>query len=109
MTPRKAVEVTTPSVRAVKALRPYVASGKVHLAVVPLAVLDHEDQGRSTVAAKAMLSRMPEAMVAAWGGNRLDGPGADARLLANIQAGRYCMDAAGGAAARGNAGGLLVF
>lgn len=77
------------SVRAVEQLRPYVASGRVQLAVIPLAVLDHEDQGRSTTAAKAMLSQLPEAMVAAWGSNRLDGPpGADAgeRLAANMRA-----------------------
>ena len=77
------------SVRAMEALRPYVASGKVQLAVIPISVLDHEDGGRSTVAAKAMLSQSSEAMVAAWGSNRLNGPaapGADALLLANMQA-----------------------
>lgn len=78
------------SVRVMEALRPYVASGRVQLAVIPLSVLDYEDQGRSTLAAKALLSLPPDAMVAAWGGgNRLDGPAdpsADARLAANMQA-----------------------
>ncbi len=77
------------SVRAMEALRPYVASGKVQLAVIPISVLDHEDQGRSTVAAKAMLSQPQDAMVRAWGANLLGdpaAPGADALLLANMQA-----------------------
>lgn len=77
------------SVRAMEALRPYVASGKVQLAVIPLSVLDHEDGGRSTVAAKAMLSQPQNAMVKAWGANLLGdpaAPGADALLLANMQA-----------------------
>lgn len=77
------------SVRAMEQLRPYVASGKVQLAVIPVSVLDYEDQGRSTLAAQAMLSLPPGAMVSAWGGNRLDGPadaGATALLVANMQA-----------------------
>lgn len=77
------------SVRAMDALRPYVASGRVQLAVIPLSVLDYEDQGRSTVAAKAMLSLPPDAMVAAWGGNKLDGPASEEaapRLAANMLA-----------------------
>ena len=79
------------SVRAMEQLRPYVASGRVQLAVIPLSVLDGEGQGqgRSTLAAKAMLSLPSDAMAAAWSGNRLDGPAdpnADARLVANTQA-----------------------
>jgi len=63
------------SVRAMGQLRPYVAAGRVQLAVVPVSVLDHEDQGRSTAAAKAMLSLPPDAMVPAWSGNTLSGRG----------------------------------
>ena len=77
------------SVRAMDQLRPYVASGRVQLAVIPLSVLDYEDQGRSTPVAKAMLSLAPDAMVAAWSGGRLNGPAdpaADSRLAANMQA-----------------------
>lgn len=77
------------SIRAMEQLRPYVASGRLQLAAIPVSVLDHEDQGRSTLAAKAMLSLPPDAMVVAWGGNKLNGPadpGADARLIANMQA-----------------------
>jgi len=50
-------------------------------------VLDHEDQGRSTVAAKAMLSLPPDQMVAAWEASKLTGPadqGADSRLASNM-------------------------
>ncbi len=54
------------SVRAMDQLRPYVAAGRVQLAVIPLSVLDYEDQGRSTVAALAMLSLPAGDMVAAW-------------------------------------------
>ncbi len=75
------------SVRAMDQLRPYIASGRVQVAVIPLSVLDYEDQGRSTVAAKAMLSLPADRMVAAWGSNGLNGPAdpaADQRLAANM-------------------------
>lgn len=75
------------SVRAMDQLRPYVAAGRVQLAVVPLSVLDYEDQGRSTLAAKAMLSLPAGEMVAAWGANKLTGPAdpaAGVRLATNM-------------------------
>ena len=75
------------SVRAMEQLRPYIAGGRVQVAVVPVSVLDYEDQGRSTLAAKAMLSLPSEAMVAAWAANKLNGPSdptADARLATNM-------------------------
>lgn len=77
------------SVRAMGQLRPYVTSGRVQLAVIPVSVLDHEDQGRSTVAAKAMLSLPPDAMVPAWSSNKLGeqaDPAADQRLAINMAA-----------------------
>ena len=77
------------SVRAMGQLRSYVNAGRVQLAVVPVSVLDPEDQGRSTVAAKAMLSLSQEAMVAAWSDNKLGGqaePVADQRLSNNMAA-----------------------
>ena len=77
------------SVRAMGQLRSYVDAGRVQLAVIPVSVLDHEDQGRSTVAAKAMLSFSQEAMVAAWSDNKLGeqvGPVADQRLSDNMAA-----------------------
>ena len=77
------------SVQAMHQLRPYVTAGRVRLSVIPLSLLDHEDQGRSTSAAKAMLSLSPEAMVEAWASNKLAGsadPAADARLTSNMAA-----------------------
>ena len=77
------------SVRAMGQLRPYVSAGRVQLAVIPVSVLDPEDQGRSTVAAKAMLSLSQEAMVPAWSDNKLGGqaePVADQRLSNNMAA-----------------------
>lgn len=75
--------------RAMQKLRPYVASGRVQLAVIPVSVLDHEDQGLSTARAEAMLSLPGEQMVAAWAENRLTKPpeaGAVASLQANMTA-----------------------
>ncbi len=75
------------SVRAIGQLRSYVNAGRVQLAVVPIAVLDNEDQGRSTIAARAMLSLSQEAMVAAWSDNKLGEqaePVADQRLSNNM-------------------------
>ena len=77
------------SVRAMGQLRSYVDAGRMQLAVIPISVLDHEDQGRSTMAAKAMLSLSPEAMIPAWSNNKLDGqaePAADLRLSDNMAA-----------------------
>ena len=77
------------SVRAMGQLRSYVNAGRVQLAVIPVSVLDHEDQGRSTVAAKAMLNFSQEAMVAAWSDNKLGeqaGPVADQHLADNMAA-----------------------
>ena len=79
------------SVRAMDQLRPFVADGRISLAVVPVAVLDRDGQGPSTVAAKAMLSLSQEAMVVAWGGNTLGTqtePAADGRLAGNMLAAR---------------------
>ncbi len=77
------------SVRAMQQLQPYVASGKVQLAVVPLAVIDHETNGRSTTNALAMLSKPTDQMIAAWSNNDLRGvpaPEASDRLRSNMEA-----------------------
>jgi len=77
------------SVRAMSQLRSYVTAGRVQLAVIPVVVLDHENEGRSTVAAKAMLSLPQDTMVAAWNDNKLSkqaGPVADQRLSGNMAA-----------------------
>ena len=45
------------SVRAFDALRPYVKAGRIQLAVVPISILDYEDNGQSTPAAQSLLSQ----------------------------------------------------
>lgn len=79
------------SVRAMDQLRPYIAAGKLQVAVIPLSVLDYEDQGRSTVAAKSLLSIPPGGMVQAWRDQMttplsLVGPKASAQLAKNMAA-----------------------
>lgn len=77
------------SVRAMEQLQPFVASGRVQLAVIPVAVLDREPGGRSSLAAKVMLSLPRDAMVAGWSRNRLDGtpePEAERHLAVNMAA-----------------------
>ena len=77
------------SVRAMQQLQPFVASGRVQLAVIPLAVIDHETNGRSTTNALAMLSKPIDQMVTAWSRGDLGGapiPEATARLQANMAA-----------------------
>jgi thiol:disulfide interchange protein DsbG len=75
------------SIRAMQKLEPYVQAGKVRLSVIPLSVLDYEDQGRSTLAAKIMVSEPKDEMVADWVGGSLTGtppPGAAAMLERNV-------------------------
>ena len=70
------------SVNAMRQLAPYVQSGKVRLSVIPLSVLDYEDQGRSTPAAKIMVSEPKDQMVADWVAGSLTGtPSAAAAAL----------------------------
>lgn len=54
------------SVSAMDQLRPYITAGKLQVAVIPLSVLDYEDQGRSTVAASSLLGLPPDQIVTAW-------------------------------------------
>ena len=63
----------------------------MQLAVIPVSVLDHEDQGLSTVKAEAMLSLPREQMAAAWAENRLTGP-AEAGAVASLQANMMVAD-----------------
>jgi len=75
--------------RAMQQLQPFIASGRVQVAVIPVSLLDHENQGLSTARAEAMLGLPREQMVAAWAGNQLAGPveaGAVASLQANMMA-----------------------
>jgi len=75
------------SVRALQMLEPYVASGRVRVAVVPLAVLDPEDRGQSTHSALALLSKPADQLVASWRAEDMDAaprPEAAERLRANM-------------------------
>lgn len=74
------------SVQALQRLQPLVAAGRLHLSVIPVAILDHHNAGRSTADALAMLSRSEEAMIAAWSRGDLrtpPAPEAAARLREN--------------------------
>lgn len=64
------------SVRAMQQLQPLVAAKRLQVAVIPVAILDHEDGGRSTTSALSMLSVPPGQMVPAWASGHLDGPAA---------------------------------
>lgn len=54
------------SLRALQMLAPYVTSGRIQLAVVPLSVLDYEDKGESTRSALSLLSKPADQIVSAW-------------------------------------------
>jgi thiol:disulfide interchange protein DsbG len=74
------------SVRAMQQLQPLVAAKRLQLAVVPIAINDHENGNRSTQDALSMVSLPPDQMVAAWSAGRLTAPvGTDgsSRLAAN--------------------------
>ena len=75
------------SVRALQMLQPYVAAGRLQVSVIPLSVLDHEDQGQSTRSALALLSKPADELVSAWrAGSVNDPPSPEAaeRLWANM-------------------------
>ena len=77
------------SQKAMAQLQPYIAGGRVQLAVVPISVLDYEDQGASTASAKIMVSLPPDQMVEAWVAGKLAGvpdTKADDRLRDNLAA-----------------------
>ncbi len=76
------------SMRALAALQPYIASGKVQLALIPLSLLDRENGGESTADALAMLSRPADQMVTAWQTGHLSNapdPAASQRLDINME------------------------
>lgn len=54
------------SIRAYQALQPYVQSGQIQLAIIPLSILDYEDNGQSSRSALALLSESPDQIVGAW-------------------------------------------
>jgi thiol:disulfide interchange protein DsbG len=54
------------SIKAYGDLAPYVASGALQLALVPISINDHENDGESTTAALEMLSAPQDDMGKAW-------------------------------------------
>ena len=54
------------SVRAFDELKPYVAAGRIQLAIVPISILDYETNSQSTPAAESLLSGDPARMAEAW-------------------------------------------
>ena len=76
------------SIRALQMLKPFVDAGRVQLAIVPLSVLDYEDNGASTQAALALLSKPAAQIVTAWQARDVNGPAtpdAKARLQVNME------------------------
>ncbi|WP_084705272.1 hypothetical protein [Beijerinckia mobilis] len=77
------------SLRAMDELRSYAARGEIELAVVPIAIIDHETGGKSTEYALSMVSLPQETMVAAWRNDQLKSPAtseARERLSINMAA-----------------------
>ena len=75
------------SIRAYQELQPYVQAGKLQIAIIPLSVLDYEDQGQSTRSALALLSDPPDQVAAAWqagGEANTPDPAAETRLANNM-------------------------
>ena len=54
------------SVRAFDELKPYVAAGRIQIALVPISILDYETKGQSTPAAQSLLSQDRGRMAEAW-------------------------------------------
>ena len=54
------------SIRALGELEPFVTRGDIQLALLPIAINDHENGNASTPAATALLSAVPFEMEAAW-------------------------------------------
>ena len=77
------------SIRAMEELKPAIDQGRLRLAVIPLSILDHEDDGLSTKRALAMVGKPVTEMVTDWEqGNLSDQPVPDANqhLQTNMEA-----------------------
>jgi thiol:disulfide interchange protein DsbG len=77
------------SVRAMQELTPFVASGKVRLNVIPLSILDGEDNGMSTRSALNLVSMPADQLVSAWETGHTTGnpaPDASSKLQMNMAA-----------------------
>ncbi|MBB4200195.1 thiol:disulfide interchange protein DsbG [Rhodoblastus sphagnicola] len=76
------------SIRAFDALKPYAEAGRIQLKIVPISILDHEDNGMSTKAALSLLSVPTESMASAWAQRVFTVPAtgaAEAKLQSNGQ------------------------
>ena len=62
------------SIRAFSALKPFIEAGRVRVNIVPISILDHEDNGVSTKAALSLLSVPPESMAMAWEQRKFGAP-----------------------------------
>ncbi len=62
------------SVRAYQMLHPFIESGKLQVSIVPLSVLDYEDNGQSTKSALALLSKPADQLAAAWQAGSVNEP-----------------------------------
>ena len=74
------------SVRAYQMLKPFVEAGKLQLSIIPISVLDYEDNGQSTKSALALLSKSSDQLVSAWQAGSVNDPpipAAAERLQAN--------------------------
>ena len=77
------------SVRAMRDLQSYVAGGRVRLNIIPLSILDSEDNGLSTRSARGLINAGRDGMVQAWETGHMpdaEGPEAAAKLDGNMQA-----------------------
>ena len=54
------------SVRGYQQIRGFAQAGKIRLSVIPLSVLDYEDNGQSTKSALALLSKPADQLLTAW-------------------------------------------
>lgn len=77
------------SSQALQRLQPFVSAGRLRLSIIPVAILDHQNGGRSTSSSSAMLGMTGEQMIAAWSrGDLRAPPSAEAarHLETNMQA-----------------------
>jgi thiol:disulfide interchange protein DsbG len=77
------------SVRAMQQLTPFITAGKVRVNVIPLSILDSEDNGMSTRSALNLVSAPGDQLVSAWASGNPTGtpaPDASAKLQLNMAA-----------------------
>ena len=77
------------SVRAMRELQPYVTGGRVRLNIIPLSILDSEDNGLSTRNALGLISAGRDGMFQAWQTGHMptsEGPDVASKLDGNMQA-----------------------